>query len=217
MRVWTYVIRDDVGGAPNLAPPAPTLVICKPEIRKGATIGDIVLAFNGAQVFDLQGPQRFPDPNTVRWAGIVSRTMSLADYWDDPHFKGKKPGAAGMPDNLYRAYQDGYVQQPNESHGPERQARDVRGRNALVFATSWYFGREAPSLPEAFGLWMGGARGGGRQGHRCPQVEQERADQLIAWLDAQPQAERVLPQPSGMAGSTCRPAPARYPGRCSDC
>lgn len=47
MRVWTYAIATDVGGAPNFEGPAATLAICKPPIRRGAGIGDLVLAFNG--------------------------------------------------------------------------------------------------------------------------------------------------------------------------
>lgn len=43
MRVHTYVIAVDSGGAPNYDAPAVTLAVCKPRIRKKARIGDLVL------------------------------------------------------------------------------------------------------------------------------------------------------------------------------
>ncbi len=36
MKVWTYVITNDSGAAPNFDPPAVTLASCKPKIRRAA-------------------------------------------------------------------------------------------------------------------------------------------------------------------------------------
>jgi hypothetical protein len=40
MYVWTYVITYDEGGAPNFEPPATTLTVCKPRIRRAARPGE---------------------------------------------------------------------------------------------------------------------------------------------------------------------------------
>jgi hypothetical protein len=45
MRVHRYVIATDAGSAPNYDPPAVTLAVCKPGIRKKAKVGDLVRAF----------------------------------------------------------------------------------------------------------------------------------------------------------------------------
>ena len=50
MRVHTYVIATDAGSAPNYDPPAVTLAVCKPGIRKKAKVGDLVRGFAGAAV-----------------------------------------------------------------------------------------------------------------------------------------------------------------------
>lgn len=75
MRVWSYVITTDGGGAPNYDGPAVTLTICKPYIRRYARPGDMVLAFNGRTLSR--------NPHSVRWAGIVSEVVPLDHYWDD--------------------------------------------------------------------------------------------------------------------------------------
>jgi hypothetical protein len=64
MYVWTYVITYDEGGAPNFEPPATTLTVCKPRIRRAAERGDVVLAFNGARLNPAE-------PHSVRWAGVA--------------------------------------------------------------------------------------------------------------------------------------------------
>ena len=101
MKVWTYVIRVDDRGAPNFEPPETTLAVCKPNIRKKAQPGELVLAFNGK---DLNRKE----PDSVRWAGVVSEFIPLKDYWNDPRYEGKKPDAfggqrrGGREDNIYR-------------------------------------------------------------------------------------------------------------------
>jgi Nucleotide modification associated domain 2 len=39
MLVWTYVITHDCGGAPNFEPPATTLTLCAPRVRRQAVPG----------------------------------------------------------------------------------------------------------------------------------------------------------------------------------
>jgi hypothetical protein len=210
MKVWTYVIRSDVGGAPNPGPPAVTLVLCKPGIRRTAERGELVLAFNGARVEDQHGFASFRhDRNTVRWAGLIGEVMPMADYWRDPRFAGKKPGAAPMPDNIYRPFEDGFVQEENETHGPADRARDLSGRNALIFSRTWHFGRAAPSLPEGFGLWMGDESGKGRRGERRSDLDEARADMVLDWLGRQAGGRvAVPPAVAGRRGKGCG-APAR--------
>jgi hypothetical protein len=174
VRIYTYVIATDAGSAPNYDPPFVTLTVCKPRIRKQATVGDCVLAFAGASV----NPS---DPHAVVWAGVVTEVILLADYWDDPRFANKKPGRTPRPDNLYRQSRGRLVQVPNPIHGPESTPTDISGKNSLIFDPAWRFGAYGPRLPTDFELRMVG----GRRGHRVTTLSADEWRRLRAWLNAQ--------------------------------
>lgn len=181
MKVWTYVINCDDGGAPNFEPPTTTLAVCKPRIRRGAHKGDFVLAFNGKKL----NPR---EPDSVRWAGVVSEVISLQTYWDHSRFKGKRPQAfegqrrGGLEDNIYRPTPKGRLEQvENDKHGPDCTQRDVGGVNALVLEPSWYFGSKVAVLPEHYGLRMDSHR---RRVDRPPhEIDETTSHKLKKWLD----------------------------------
>lgn len=172
MRIYTYVIATDVGGAPNYDPPCITLAICKPKIRLAACAGDMIIAFNGS---------RLGHPHGVRWAGIVHEKLVFAEYWSDPRFGLKKPGAAAVPDNIYRLSDGELRQVPNPTHGPEHRQRDLAGRYVLAFDRSWRFWPSAPVMPDQFGLRMLSAR----RGHRVHYLVGADEHRLLGWLDGQ--------------------------------
>jgi Nucleotide modification associated domain 2 len=191
MRVWRYVITNDSGFAPNFEPPATTLATCKPRIRQHAEAGDLIVAFNGE-------PLNRNEPHSVRWAGIVSDVMQLAEYWGDLRFQGKKPAqhgghrSGGSPDNIYRPTRDGALEQvENNSHGPDSAARDTGGRNALVLQRSWYFGPTVAVLPEHFNLRIVG----GRRGQPQSEIDEQTWRELEGWLD------RNSPDPGALSQS----------------
>lgn len=188
MRVWTYVITTDRGSAPNYDGDVVTLTICKPLIRKNARPGDLVIAFNGRAL-------RHPNPNSLRWAGVIEKVVPLENYWDDPEFGGKRPGRSSTPDNIYRWTGISWEQEPNDSHVLRDLPRDTGGLNALAFREAWHFGEDGPELYEAE-LWMTG----GRRGHRVHDIDEDRGSNLVKWLAKQ---NRGLP--SERKGSACRP------------
>lgn len=178
MRVHTYVIATDAGSAPNYDPPAVTLAVCKPRIRKKAKVGDLVLAFAGSAVNPISG-------HSVVWAGIVSEVLTFTEYWNDRRFASKKPVCTDVPDNFYKPTGNGgFVWQPNPVHGPEAQDRDTGGLNVLVFDHAWRFGAIGPLLPEDFGLRMIV----GRRGEKVGDLIDSDWQRLEIWLNAQPQA-----------------------------
>lgn len=178
MRVHTYVIAADAGSPPNYDPPAVTLAVCKPRIRKKAKVGDLVLAFAGSAVNPISS-------HSVVWAGIVSEVLTFAEYWNDRRFASKKPDRTNVPDNFYKPIgTSGFAWQSNPVHGPEAQDRDTGGLNVLVFDYAWRFGAFGPLLPEDFGLRMIVGRRGERIGH----LTDSNWQRLETWLNAQPQA-----------------------------
>jgi hypothetical protein len=179
VRVWTYVIVNDAGVAPNSESPAATLAICKPRIRKGAVPRDMVLAFSGRRLS--------PEPHSVCWAGIIGEVLDFASYWNDKRFQGKKPSRSKTPDNIYRPTPSGVVQVKNPSHTAENQDSDLGGRHVLVFRRYWYFGASAPVLPYAYGLRMVG----GRRGHRLRDIGEAASVRLIEWLNSRSKETRI--------------------------
>lgn len=173
--VHTYVIATNAGSAPNYDPPAVTLTVCKPRLRRKARTGELVLGFAGAAL-------KPRSPHSVVWAGIVSEILTLADYWHDPRFATKRPDRSDVPDNFYAPDgRGGYRWQPNPVHGPDATTHDTGGRHALVFARAWRFGHLGPEIPESFGLRMIGSR----RGERRHELTERDGRRLVAWLDAQ--------------------------------
>jgi len=180
MRVFSYVIVRDRGGAPNLEPPLPTLAVCKPKIRLKANRDDLVLAFTGRSLG--------PEPHAVRWAGIVRERLTYDEYWNDPRFAAKKPGVAKHPDNLYRPNGIGLERVTKDTHGPKVAKTDLGGRHVLVFDRIWHFGPTIAILPARFGLRMVG----GRRGHRVTEISSNQWRDLEKWLaDNEPGSEAM--------------------------
>lgn len=199
MKVYRYVIAFDEGAAPNYQTPMTTLAICKPRIRAGAQVGDLVVAFSAARLS--------PEPHGVRWAGVVSEKLTFAEYWKDTRFAGKKPSRTPLSDNIYKPVDGGMMLVENRVHGPEDAAHDLSGGYVLCFRESWRFGSAAPVLPEEFGLRIVG----GRRGHRVSHMDDSAWLRLRRWLNRQASASEEL-KPTGRK---CRPALVRTVTRTS--
>jgi hypothetical protein len=194
MRVHTYVIATDAGSAPNYDPPLTTLAVCKPRIRRKATVGELVLAFAGATMNPYE-------PHTVVWAGVVAEKLTFDEYWNDPRFEAKKPDCNARPDNFYRPMDGGLLQVANRVHGPEHFNRDTGGTYVLAFNPSWRFGANGPRLPSEFGLRMAQAR----RGERLHDLTDAEWHDLQAWLNDQSTLD-ALPR---QGERHCRPSPSR--------
>ena len=82
MDVFSYVIEHDLGFAPNPFHGVCTLACCKPEIRKKAQVGDLILGM-GAVKPKLSG-------HLCYWMW-VDEVLSFDEYWADPRFRRKRP------------------------------------------------------------------------------------------------------------------------------
>jgi hypothetical protein len=176
MDLYCYVIATDGGSAPNYDPPFPTLAICKPRIRASAHLGDAVLAFTGSG--------ESPEPHAIRWAGVIKEILSFADYWADRRFAKKKPGKCDHPDNIYQPHPggQGFVQIPNDVHGPEATRKDTGGQFVLIFDPMWRFSGGSQVMPAEFGLRM---MRNARRGHRKRTLNAADWRRLRDWLNDQ--------------------------------
>src|ERR1700754_76600 len=111
MRLYSYIVRYDIGFAPNPYFGWCTLATCKPNIRGSASVGDWVAGV---------GPRRRLD-GCVVYAMQIAETLTFDDYWVDARFQRKKPDVRGTVkhrygDNIYHRDESGAWQQEDSRH-----------------------------------------------------------------------------------------------------
>lgn len=147
MRLYSYIVKRDVGLAPNPFWDYCTLAVCTPNhmgIR--AKAGDWFAGITSRQ----RG-------NKLLYAMKVSEVIPFEEYATDPRFESKKPIMNGpwkqrCGDNLYYRDERGYwKQRPNPYHDtPEFRKKDLRHPSTFVGEHFYYFGENAIQLPAIF-------------------------------------------------------------------
>jgi hypothetical protein len=94
MVIYSYVITRDYGFAPNPFFGYCTLATCKPDIRKGAQIGDWVVGTGSAA-------KNSKFKNRLIYAMLVKEKLPYNDYWNDSRFFYKRPVMNGSKKQLY--------------------------------------------------------------------------------------------------------------------
>jgi hypothetical protein len=150
VRLFSYVVRYDVGFAPNPFYGVCSLATCKPQIRKAARVNDWVIG-TGSKPDGLAG--------RLVYAMHVAEILTFDDYWSDPRFAAKRPsmrgGLAGtVGDNIYHRAGDGSWVQERSRHTepdgtPEPKHLEIdTSTNAVLVATRFsYFGAFGPEIP----------------------------------------------------------------------
>ena len=139
--LWTYRIITDNGTAPNVSDGILTLTLCKPEIRKGAAVGDYVVAFVGAGSEFKTKAQKANNAATgfkfrVAYIFIIEEIVHMKEYksWCQSHAGSKickEPSFLGDCQ-----YNEKLAWMPGP-HGPAEESvkRNVGGKNALISRT----------------------------------------------------------------------------------
>ena len=140
----------DFGFAPNPFHGVCTLATCKPDIRKAAESGDIVVGC---------GSSKTPRAERVVYAMRVSGKCSFHDYWENQRFAAKRPKlrvgrACVFGDNIYHRGPDGcWIQEdshhsnPDGSLNEDNLRQDTRVEDVLWSDDFVFFGRDAPPVP----------------------------------------------------------------------
>jgi Nucleotide modification associated domain 2 len=151
-RVYSYIVRYDIGFAPNPYFGYCTLATCKPDIRQRALPGDWVVGFGSA------GNKR---AGQLIFAMQVEETLSYDQYWADIRFQSKKPNRSGSlrqqyGDNIYHRtnHSSPWIQEdarhswddgsPNLGH----VKRDTRAPRVLLSRTFAYYGGTEILVPQ---------------------------------------------------------------------
>lgn len=185
--LFTYVVRYDIGFAPDPFHGRCTLATCKPGIRKASEPGDWVAGIGSKQ----KGQE-----GLLVFCMHVDEAVSYDEYWADPRFQRKKPNRVGSlkqryGDNIYhRASPDDPWIQEDSRHSLDDGApntdhikRDTSAPRVLIASRFSYFGDQAIDIPPEFRDWDGHDICQGGRGYKR-NFPSELFDAFIAWLDS---------------------------------
>lgn len=167
MRVHSYVVKHDIGFAPNPFHGYCTLGTCKQQIRRVARVADLVIGTGSASNL-LSGH--------LVYAMRITEVTSFEDYWSDPRFGRKRPNLRGsmkvrFGDNIYhRDNNGGWIQEDSRHSKADGSVERIHLRqdtglteNVLVSDDFVYFGKDGPAVPEdlrySFGMDLVSGRG----------------------------------------------------------
>lgn len=208
MRVYSYVVEHDLGFAPNPFHGVCTLACCKPQIRKRAALGDIILGMGAAKP-KLGG-------KLIYWMR-VEEILTFDQYWRDARFGKKRPRMIGSRylrygDNIYHLLPENTFCQAHSFHSLPGGAvsavnlsRDTGTTDKVLIGRDFsFFGRAAIDLPADLQMFV--IRG--RPGHKC-KFEKGDIERLAAWLMTVPRGYRGEPAHWQFLPDETRAAPAR--------
>ena len=154
MKLFSYIVAIDDGFAPNPFFRICTLATCKPDIRKGASIGDWIIG-TGSKEKHRQG--------YLVYAMCVTETMTFNEYWEDERFERKKPNLKGSlkqvsGDNIYFkddtgswCQQHSYHSKEDGSPHPDHIKRDTKRTDRVLISKDYaYWGGSGPEIPTKF-------------------------------------------------------------------
>ncbi|WP_348772430.1 hypothetical protein [Pseudoalteromonas luteoviolacea] len=135
--MFSYVVANDYGFAPNPYGGVLTLATCKPVIRRTARVGDIIVGL---------GSKRTVGNDKLVYAGIISEIVTMKEYGESERFAKKRPENMKSGDCIYYWDESGVKQRANPVHGKNDIERDTGGKNVLICNKYWYFGNKAQQV-----------------------------------------------------------------------
>lgn len=151
MKLFSYCLKNDSGAAPNPYWGICSLVICKPNIRKTANIGDWIVGIGSANspIGDISDCIVYAMKVTGR------KKMKEYDHFCRKHLTGKLPDwkhksyAKRVGDCIYDYSASGNPGLRKSVHNEGNRDTDLSGEYALLSEYFWYFGDKPVRLPTA--------------------------------------------------------------------
>jgi hypothetical protein len=183
-RVFTYVVTHDSGFAPHPFRGLLTLACCKPQIRRTADVGDLVVGLSSRC-------------ERVVYAMQVAEIVDFEEYWADPRYRARRPAMDSertvdrRGDNIYEPVVGGFRQLRSEHcKGDGCEDADLKRTDlsapVLVADRYTYWGSRGPALPEDLGFLAVG------RGHRC-RFSEEQVDRVAVWFETLPRGVHGAP------------------------
>lgn len=148
--LYSYIVRYDSGFAPNPFYGYCTLATCKPQIRKTAKKGDMIIGF-GSKNNGLE--------KQLIYVMQVSEDLSFEKYFHDERFQDKKPQLNGSKkqvsgDNVYSKKDDEWVQLDCYHSQSDLRAKHIKkdtSINKILIAKDFvYFGKSGIYIEKDF-------------------------------------------------------------------
>lgn len=186
MRLYSYIVRYDIGFAPNPFHGRCTLATCKPRIRRSASVGDWIAGVGQRQTLD----------GRLVFAMRVGETLTFDQYWNDPRFQRKKPDRRGSlkhryGDNIYHRNPGGEWVQSDSRHSHDdglpnldHVRKDTSADAVLVADTFSYWGKDAPIIPPALRSWDGVDLGRPGRDHQWRPYSDEMIEAFVEWISS---------------------------------
>lgn len=156
-RLYVYIVRYDIGFAPNPFYGSCTLATCKSGIRKGAKVGDWIVGI---------GSKQEGQDGLLVYAMRVDEDLTFDGYWNDLRFQDKKTNRSGSikqryGDNIYHHNpDDGSWIQEDSRHSLDggnsniiHIKKDTKAPRVLISNHYVYYGNQAASIPNRFRNW----------------------------------------------------------------
>ena len=177
MKLYSHVVTNDTGLAPNPFHGYCTTALCTPSHQRAKlTKGDWLI-----------GNSQKSDGNRLVYAMRISQKLSMNQYFHTARYDAKKPKPEGRPeeqcgDNIY--YQEAdtvWKRVPSRFHNTracfvQDVGTDLMGRPVFVAEHFYYFGSKRVPIPRD----LGGVICRGQSVHD----KSELADQFVQWLEA---------------------------------
>lgn len=147
MKLCTYVVRVDIGLAPNPFWGYCTLAVCTPNhLRIRFDSGDWIAGFTPVA-----------EDSRLVYAMQVSEVLHFNTYFQDRRFSRKKPNVAGtwrqrVGDNMYHLDDSGRWKQHQSIHhrSSSQNDQDLKHPFVNIARQFFYFGEEAVPIPARF-------------------------------------------------------------------
>ncbi len=151
MSLFSYVVRYDVGFAPNPFFGVCSLATCKQDVRRVAQVNDWIVG---------TGSRRNGKAGNLVYAMRISEIVNFQQYWDDQRFSAKRPNLRGsrmqqFGDNIYHRDPHRVWIQENSRHSKDDGSveerhllRDTKSERVLLGDEFYYFGGDGPVIPE---------------------------------------------------------------------
>jgi hypothetical protein len=184
MRLYSYVVRYDIGFAPNPFHGWCTLATCKQDFRARVGLGDWVLG---------TGSKSNGRAGALVYAMEVEEILTFEDYWRDSRFRAKRPNRRGSlkqryGDNIYHRASDGSWIQEDSRHSLEgglpnarHVERDTRANAVLASRRFSYHGGSGPRIPAGFRNWQGYDICQDRSAYKC-RFPHEMVAAFVGWI-----------------------------------
>lgn len=123
-KIYTYIVQNFTGFAPNYSHGCCTLATCKPAIRRTSSIGDIIVGINSKK-----------NGHKILYWMRVDEKLTHSDYYTDKKFTKKIPNNDFQTnvngDNIYQ-FVDGKYQQIPSCHSCKDIKKDLGGKYVLI-------------------------------------------------------------------------------------